>query len=370
METTPLPRSSSLPPLPGTPLASPPTTSVPPAPAPPSQPAPPSSPPPPAPPVKTSSHLGLWLGLFFLLLLIGVGALGYIFITNQKKEVKDLAKKQVEDLKQLENKYSDIVKLIKESQNVEEQGQQLLGLETEDEEASSSANEEDLKEKIQAQVLALEDDPGIALSRRVGELYREAKTIAEEIGQTNDTLIAKTSALPLNLFLPTPKGLTTKTADFSEQTTSLLGYLDDLNRLEIKISTLGYEIGMAINEALVRGADDTSVKSLENKINELNSLRDEFLKIDTAQISEKLRQEHYDSLNSFEETKKLFTDILDSFRQKNLDAIVKSFQSLLLQATSSTESSLVEILSFWQDDPTIRSVGDLKKEWQTYHDKL
>lgn len=306
-----------------------------------------------------------------MLLLVGAGALGYSAVTNQKKEVKDLAKKQVEDFKQLENKYSEIVKLIKESQNIEEPGsQQLLGLEAEDEEASASMKEEDLKEKIQAQVLALEDDPGIALSRRVGELYRQAKNIAEEIGQTNKTLVAKTSALPLNLLLPTPKELTAKTADFSAQTASLFGYLGAINSLTIKMSTLGYEIGMAINESVIRGADDTSVKSLENKINELNALRDEFLQIETTQLSDKLRQEHYDSLKEFEATKKLFTDILDSLRQKDLNAIVKSFQSLLLQASSSGESSLVETLSFWQDDPTLRSVGDLKKEWQTFHDKL
>lgn len=370
METTPLPRSSSLPPLSNTPRTPPSAIYVSPAPVPPSQPVPPSPPLPPVALPKTSSHLGLWLGLFFLLLLVGAGALGYYFVTNQKKEVKDLAKKQVEDFKQLENKYGDIVKLIKESQNVEEQGsQKLLGLETEAKEASPST-EEDLKEEIQAQVLALEDDPSIALSRRLGELYRQAEGIAEEIGRTNDALVAKTSALPLNLILPTPKELTTKTADFSRQTTSLFGYLSAVNTLGIKISTLGYGIGMAINEAITREADDTSVKSLENKITELNGLRDEFLQIDTTQLSDKLRQEHYDSLKSFEETKKLFTDILDSLRQKDLNAIIKSFQSLLLQASSSSESSLVETLSFWQDDPTLRSVGDLKKEWQTYHDKL
>ena len=251
---------------------------------------------------------------FFVLFVLVAGGLGtFIFsqTKNVKAEIKGQGGKQVNNFSQLENTYGEILAKIK-SATQEDSGKsnQLLGAQ------SQVVEIEGKKVSLFPAVLGLEDEPGLILLRSLGELYNQGVKTSQEIKTLNQEIEKRVTNKVFAWFLPKPSSLFEETSKFSQETTSLLNYFKTSNSFEIKLYTLGFEVGMSINEAIVRGADETGISNLEKKINELDSAKEEYLAIDTTFLPDSLIKAHLDGLKGFEEDKKIFVEILNSLKNR------------------------------------------------------
>lgn len=319
---------------------------------------PPSAVSPPAPPssssVNTTEKQGRsnwWLVLPFLLLLGLVG--GLVFWNRQENlKLQELCQKQIDSLVKLEDQYRKILQTLKEDGGAKpEDSNRLLGIQTGPE------------------VLGLEEDETIVELRKQGEIYRQAKKISGEIKTTNQEVLQKLNSLPLNLYLGAQKKLVEKTDKFATENEALFSYLTEINQLEISLTSKGFEIGLGITEVLKGGVSSTSLSKLQSKIQEIDELKKEYLKIDTANLPPAMKDEHVKGIEDFEKTKKLFSQILESFKTLSLQEFLSSFQSLVFEVAGSSETSRVEAVSFWQNNEVVRSSGDLKKEWEDFKNK-
>jgi len=284
--------------------------------------------------------------------IIAIAALvsGFVFIKVQglKSQAKDLTTTQLKNFDQLEDNYSDIVKTYSEPATENE----LLKINPQD--------------QNDIQVLGLEDSSQIQQSRKIGGLYREATNHLENIAKTNNSW-QQTNRSPL-FFLSgiDPKDLVQRTTDFSESSQHLITFLSDINSLEIEAITMGFEIGTAIQEVVIRNADQTSVDSLEQKVNNLKNLKDSFASVNVDNLSDDIRQDFQASLDSFEEDVSVFTEIVNAARNQNNSAFRNAISSLIIQGGTSSESSIVATVTFWETDPTIQSTYSLHKDWQDF----
>lgn len=348
------------------------------APPPPQQPSPPPAPPPPqeteTPPVSESVSEGftietprskLWryilLGVFLILLLVGCS---FLFFRKQKNELKDLTQNQLDKINSLQTTYDAIITVIKETP--EEEGasttHQLLG--------AQISLEEPTAESDQEKVLGLEDSPVIKQARKLGELFREGKSTASEIDSQNFYIGLKINSIPLSLFFSKNKPLIDKTEAYAREARDLLAYLDQDNSFGIKAATLGFELGITIEEAILRGADDQSIQKFEEKINEINKLIDDYRAIDTSSLTEDLRQEHLKEAAKARDEVKIFNEIFNSLKNKDIVALEKSLQSLMIEAISAAETGLVESVSFWQKNPTVRGIEEIKEDWEEFQEEI
>ena len=298
--------------------------------------------------------------ILFLLIVIG----GFLFYTigRQKSELKNYAKRQVDNLQGLESTYSRVMELIRGTAEGQGAGRsRFLGTYVEIEEDPQGNQEESLEK-----VLGWEDNPDIVLARHLGELYREGRKITREIGELNQVIRESGQTPFAGFYLPKIDDLFDKTDKFVQETAALLAYLEEMNRLKIKATTLGFEVGMSIREAIIRRGDETSVNNLERKIAGLDEIKDEVVAVDTSALPKELRQDHLENLNELDEARWLFEEILVSLKNKDLALLDKSMRSLVLHSETLSQKGVIATVSFWQNNPTIRSVSALRSDWQEF----
>ncbi len=296
-----------------------------------------------------------------LVVLIAVAGSGYFLASRQKAELESLSQKQVDNLKNLKSSYAKIVDVIqnKDKQEEVEPATKLLGVQTQ---------VQDLP-KAPEQYL-LEDSPEVKESRKLQELYKDSLKLVEEVEKDSQALKDKARQLPASLIYRPDSQLMEQTSEFVSKSKALLTYLQETTKLEIKAFTYGFDIGMAINKAITLNLSDQSLDDLEEEIQRLTDLKQEYEKLDISGLSDDLKQEHQDSLDSFEEDTAIFTDILTAFQSKNVTRILDSLQSLSFEAVSATEKGRVEQVDFWQQDPTINEVDQLIESWQEFSKNL
>lgn len=278
------------------------------------------------------------------------------YLSSQKKTLQTAIQNQVNQFNQLSQTYQSIVNLIRQTQ--EEPANQLLQVHL------------NLETLTQENVLGLEETPAITQARRLSLLYDQAKDVAVQIQNQNQAIKDQLNSFPLNLYFKKHLSLAEKTEKFTQDTLALLTYLKEINSLEIEMTTYGFEFGVALNESLSHGADEASLKKLEDKLQELDDLKKKFLKIDASGLSADLQKERLEDLQEFEDSQAYFEEIVLSFKSQDPEAILKSLESLLVEAQVATEKGLVETVTFWQENPTLNAAPKLQKDWQDFLNQI
>jgi len=356
---------------------------------------PPPSPPTFSPEVKTSSSGSkkwIFIVLVFVLIFAGVCGGAYFYITRHKEKVGGLTKKQIDKFSKLEKLYGDILKEVRKSTKEEEKSVDLLRALGNKEGESATAKginllvkklegdkdleagfdninslpvlmAEDKQENFEA-VLGLEDSEEIAQLRKLIEYYRAGVVTANEIGNLN-LEVKNEYKMPLaGLYLPKNSDLFNKTDKFSKDTTTLLVYLDEVNKVLLNYFTYMFELGVVFQEAIAQRGHSLAVEKLQTKINELDEIKGQYLAINTSGLSNELIKEHSEGLISFTEVKGMFNDLLSALKRKDVGSLVRIARSMTVEGATAGESSVVDTVSFWQNNPTVRSTQDLKREWQ------
>ena len=298
-----------------------------------------------------------WILIPVVLFLIigGIGGGAFYFVSSKKSEIKTSVEEQIQNFSNLEATYTKVVNLIRDVPEAvpTAETQRLLGV-------------SDTQEVLSGLVLGLEDDPAVVQNRQLTEYYRQGKANAGEISRLNGNLKKQFGSFPGGFLFPEPGNLFSDTEKFTINTIDLLNYLEAVNRLSLEVSTWGYEVGFLIGQAVELGPSEEIISSLDEKINELNKMKVNAAKIEASTLTPELQQEHSQLLEEFDTIKESFDKILASIKARDLPALLAALESLLFQAAAASETGQVESVSFWQNDLTILSVKDVKKDWQHY----
>jgi len=227
-----------------------------------------------------------------------------------------------------------------------------------------------VKDKNQEIVLGLEDSEAMASLRKGSELYRKGVVIASEIGDLN-LEVKKEYGMPLaTLYLPEHKDLFTRTEKLSKDTSNLLTYLDEVNKVLIDYFKYIFELTVLFTETIAQAGHSTMVNRVQTKINELDEIQGRYIAIDTSGLSKEVIRDHSDGLSSFAQVKKMFNDLLTALRRKDANALVRQLRAMTVEGASGSESGIVDSVNFWQNNKTVRSAGELKGEWKTLLDSF
>lgn len=302
-----------------------------------------------------------------LLLLVGGGIGGGVVYTNsQKAEVKKLSQEQSSSFSSLEDKYKKIVDTYKRS--LKASPGKLSFSSSAYKRSSEGSLEKSTVLGVEAQksnVLGLEDSDIVIMLRQLTELYRDSKKVNNTIKSANDSVKAKVNN-PILKPMITKGNPTEDTTKFVTDTENLLTFMEKGTDIQLKAITVGFDLGVALEYAIQRGGDNESVNNLDKKIDELKDLAKEEAEIDINTVPQELRSDFEKSRKSSDEMIKKFEVVSDSIRNKDVFTLQSALQDIILASAVASEKGDVAIMSFWQKNETIRSVEDLKQDWDKY----
>lgn len=283
-----------------------------------------------------------------LLLVGGIGGGGYFYSNSQKAEVKKLSQEQSGNFSSLEDKYKKIVDTYKQTSDDTVEQSTVLGIQAE-----------------KTNVLGLEESDSVVMLRQLTELYRDSKKTNQKIKSTNDKVKASVNnpILTPTLGKNNPTEQTTK---FVEDTDKLLMFMEKGTDLQLKAITVGFDLGVALENSISRGGDRESVNNLDAKIDDLKEIAKEEAAIDINTIPQELKADFEKSKKSSDEMIKKFEEVSDSIRNQDVYALQTALQDIILASSVASEKGDVAVMSFWQKNETIRSVEDLKQDWDKY----
>lgn len=290
-----------------------------------------------------------------ILLLSGLGGGSYVYAQKQKQEIKGLAKEEVKNLASLEDKYRKIVDAYKESQKDEEKIQST-GLKM-----ALAGREKN--------VLGLEDSPAIALKRQLNELYRDSKSAVSDIKNANGQ-VAKKLKNPIVMVFVDRSAPSDETDKFINETENLLNFLEKDNNLSVKATTYGYDLGISLAQAILNYGELSSVERLEEKIKDLDELEKEFDEIDQSTIPVDLKADYLKSIEEYKSFKKAVVGLAEALKKQDFGSVQRIASELDTDTAVSQEKEFVKLMSFWQNNTTIRAVEGVKKKWEEYAQKL
>jgi len=302
---------------------------------------------------KKNSKKLLFIFIYIFLFIIGItSALGYKII-NLKKELKSLTEKQKQTFQELTLKYDEALVLMETIPEPEqEQGEAQL---------SST-----FKEKV----LGLETSPYVVQTRQLSNLFKQSNNLVSDIKEQNQQIKTKLQTPYFNYFLPQANGLTDKTANFAVKSRELLNYFQKSTDLNLQLFNFGVEVGASIEDAIYRNADKTAIRNLESKINEIDSIKNQWQTIDISLLSSDLQTTHQQSIQSIKDFKVVLIDIKNSIEQKNVQKLVKELQSLAIQSTAEGETATIQSIHLWENNQIINSAYNLQNDWQEFYNKL
>jgi len=278
------------------------------------------------------------LATTFILVVIALIIGAFVKYNQEKEKIIELANTNVKSIQKLENKYSQILTLIKsagENQPSESENR-VLG-----EESKPSS---DLGE-----VLGLEEDNELA--RQYIEHLRDSEVIVDEItlnslkinNKLNQTMILNRVETELEIPI-------TKTNEFTTKTKPLLTYFKNVESLNVEYSAIAFDVGAGIAESALRNYDDVSIEKLSGKLDILRNYKTEMEEIDTTGLSSDLHKRHQKEIDTFD----LFFQPLDELylALKNKDALLaqKAVVSLYTQSVAESEKGLASYISLWQEN--------------------
>jgi len=310
----------------------------------------------PIPPHKNRTLMYIAIGVG-LIVVIGTVIGGTWAYTQGKKDIQAMVQSQSQQLDDLQKSYNDIRKVLDKVPSTPS----LDSADLLDSSINSGLPSE------YDDVLGVEEDLGIDQNRKLSEEYKAATKLLDNLKKNNRKIEGLSQSNPvISIFIPQNADLISDTDSFANTSSALLMYLQKVNSFEINSTMVGYQIGMAIQEAVVRSADDASVANLEKKIKEIDSLYEEYKSIDISSIPEDLQTNHSAELASFSEDVEIFNQILLAFQNKNAALLEKTLQSIIIQGQGASNESEVKFKSFWQDNVIINGVTDLSDRWSEY----
>ena len=304
--------------------------------------------------------------LAFLLISVGIVAYMLYLRTQATQELKTLVDNQLKSFTAIEKDYKDTEDLLK-----------LIDKRQDPEPTEQSSSKQLLKfgedpNFGESNVLGVEEDLNIDIERKMAEKFRDVVTQVDTISKNTAKIKEINNKSPIHkMFLPDTSDLVTSSEKFAKETKPLMQYLNDSTMLGIQVTTISVDLGLALNEAIIRGADEASLGNFKKKLSNLKDIKTEMEKIDISGLENSLQSEHKESLASFDEDMSVFDEIDEALTKKDINLLDKALSSLILQGQGDSLSSQVGRLSFWQSNKTIQSVGPVKQEWKDFKaDKL
>lgn len=305
-------------------------------------------------PIK-QNQLGIGAIILVITVLI-LGGLGFAgsnyYASSQKKELKTLAKKESQELVNLKDKYRKIVDVIRENSGQTKQKDTVLGINSQNNPA----------------VLGLEDSPNIISARKLNELYRDSRNLVKDIGDQNNQIKTKVNNPLIRVFLKSG-GPVDKTNQFTADTNKILEFLEKTNSLEIKAATDGYELGVALGEAIIKNGEQSAIDRLNDKI----SLLDDIVKEEKTLagiVPEELKEEFRKNLKNEDKVLTDFKELPDLIKNHDAVGLKNKVTDLSTAVSVETETGLVKLMDFWQNNKTIRATEELQKEWDSFSAQL
>lgn len=300
--------------------------------------------------LNQSGSLIIIVFIIFALLLAALGAGGYFYANSQKKELKVLSQKQSKSLSDLSGKYSDIVDVYRNAREEKNTKTSVLGVK---------------KTAGKKEVLGLEDSPAIISSRQLIELYRDGKNLTRDISETNTAVRAKTGN-PLLKVIIKKEAPTKKTDEFVYKTNKMLKFLEQSTDYSIKGTVLGFDLGVAMQGAISNEAQESDIARYEDRITELKLLAKKEAEIDTSDIPKELREDFEKGVKNSQKIVNQFDNIAKAVRNEDVDMLTSALKEIILESVVSAQTGEVEMMNFWQSNPTIRSVDDVKRDWDLF----
>ncbi|PJE62221.1 hypothetical protein COU87_00555 [Candidatus Roizmanbacteria bacterium CG10_big_fil_rev_8_21_14_0_10_39_12] len=294
------------------------------------------------------------IGLFVVFGSIGGGL--WAFIQGQK-DMQTIVQSQKSEFAEVQNTYDDVRNILDSIPTSPPSGNTDL---LDNSKSKSIPSQYD-------DVLGVEEELGIDQNRKLSEEYKKGIKHLEVIKKNNRKIEALSQSNPtVSIFIPQNADLIRETDRFVDTSSALLTYLQKVNTFEINSTMVGYQVGLAIQEAVVRAGDDDSVTNLEKKIQEIDTLYDEFKSINIDAIPENLQIDHTEKLVTFDEDVEIFNQILIAFQEKNVKLLEKTLQSIIIQGQGTTNDSKVKFKTFWYENELINTITNLSDRWNEY----
>ncbi len=301
--------------------------------------------------------------IIIVILMVGVGSVGYmLYLRNQAtQELKTLVDSQLKAFTAIEKDYKDTEDLLK-----------LIDTRQDPQPTEQSSNKQLLKFGEEpsfegSNVLGVEEDLNIDIERKMAEKFRNVATEVDTISKNTTKIKAINNKSPIHkMFLPDTSDVVASSEKFAKETKPLMEYLNSSTMLGIQVTTISLDIGLALNEAIIRGADEASLSNFKKKLANLENIKTEMEKIDISGLELSLQTEHKDSLASFDEDMGVFYEIDEALTKKDIVLLDKALNSLILQGKADSVSSQVGRLSFWQSNKIIQSASTVKQEWKDF----
>ena len=268
------------------------------------------------------------------------GSFAYYY-TKLKGELGELSTQQADDFSRAVKIYEEIIDLNKGS-GLETQGTSVLGIQSTQETGA---------------VLGLEDSPFVKQARKEKALLTEAQDVLNNI-ETRNSRVENTANRIKYKELPT-----TKTRDYLATTQPVLNYLREMQQLKIEFFTTGVQLGLMINDAIARNADEVSVKKYSEGLGAFESLKKRAEAIDTKGLDQRMIDEHKDFTDTIMEETAVFYEVETALKEKDLQKLITALRSMTLEGASDIESGTTTYVSFWEDGNTLKGARELEKSW-------
>lgn len=308
-----------------------------------------------------SSHKPMLIIAVAVILLVLASIGGIIWMSmSAKRELQQQVQTQVKELTALEKSYRSVRTILDEkTPSPEAETTNLL-----------KARPSKISD-VDANVLGAEEDLNIALNRKLADQYKKGRTSLTNIASINTKIANVYQGNPLvKPFLPDATSLISDTKDFAAQSDALLAYLTQINNLEISSKTLGYQIGLALQESILRNADPDSVANFKSKVNELDDIYEDYKAIDTSELPEDLKTGHDEAVASFNKDVAVFSELVTALERKDADMLQQAIQSLIIQGESESAAAEIEVRSFWNEHETINKATSMREEWQRFGEDM
>lgn len=312
----------------------------------------------------SKKKLYILVGVVSLLILSGIAGAMFYMKNTQLQKIQAKVDEQIQEIKKLEKTYSNIKVLIKEQDDEEKKA--------EDSQSASLLYYQDaVSEPIsdtETDVLgSTEESLKIDVNRQLSKEFKAGRKYLKNISNLDKEISSAYNKNPLlKPFLPNPESQIKTTEEMVKKSDPLLRYMDDANSLDIDAKTLGYQIGIAIEEAIVAYADRASLNKFDDKLNELDDLYEKAKAINTDGLSDELVKDHEESLASYEEDTKVFKDIQVALEQKSSTKLERALQSLIYQSASQNTKNNIDELSFWEDYEIVNLPSEVRSSWESF----
>lgn len=290
-----------------------------------------------------------------ILIIVLVLGGGWNYLNTLKTSLKPDYAKQISSLATLRTKIDQATILYQDdSENKTGSKTNVLG-------ASTSKDPRSVISGQIGQVLGIEDNQSMKRSRDIVEIFSQSMEEIKKISDTN-TSISHTTGLALLKSSFGVKAPIEETAKFVTDINPILDLLKKEQDLSISAYSTGYDLGATLQLALIR-ADEESIKKLEVKINDLQKLVDEEKTLNTAGLPTELKTILDKNLANEDKMVSTFKGIPDIIRKKDIVALQKVVQSLVVDVSGDGVKTTTDLISFLRNNTTMRSVDTIKDKW-------